>query len=91
MAMKKLLIISLALISLTLGQWGSLEHAFHSHAPGEQCDYCLSAKSLDHGLITTPVIPLSGNSVSTQAAGPLLTLAHRSYRYYSVRAPPLVS
>lgn len=89
--MKKLLIISLALISLTLGQLGSLEHAFHSHAPGEQCDYCLSAKSLDHGLISTPLIPVSGYNVSTQAASQQLTAGQRSHRYYSVRAPPLAS
>lgn len=86
--MKKLLIISLALISLTIGQLGSLEHAFHDHAPGEQCDYCLSAKSLDHGLITTPVIPLSGYSISAQAVTQPIVAAQRSHRHYLVRAPP---
>jgi hypothetical protein len=86
--MKKLLIISLALISLTLGQWGSLEHAFHKHVPGEQCDYCLSAKSLDHGLITTPLIAVGGYSITVEAASPLLLAGHRSHRHYPVRAPP---
>jgi len=88
MAMKKLIIISLALISLTLGQWGSLEHAFHQHAPGEQCDYCLSAKSLDHGLITTPVIPVSGYSISAQAVTHPIVATHSSHRHYPARAPP---
>ena len=86
--MKKLLIISLALISLTLGQLGSLEHAFHKHVPGEQCDYCLSAKSLDHGLITTPVITVSGYSISAQAVTQPIVAAHRTHRHYPVRAPP---
>ena len=88
MAMKKLLIISLALISLTLGQMGSLEHAFHEHAAGEQCDYCLSAKSLGHGLITSPVIPVSRYSISVQTDNPLLTRGHSSHRHYPTRAPP---
>lgn len=86
--MKKFLVISLALISLTLGQLGSLEHAFHKHVPGEQCDYCLSAKSLDHGLITTPVIAVSGYSISAQAVTQPIVAAHRSHRHYLVRAPP---
>jgi hypothetical protein len=87
--MKKLLIISLALISLTIGQLGSLEHAFHEHAPGEQCDYCLSAKSLGHGLITTLLIVAGGYSITVEAASPLLLAGQPGHRHYSVRAPPL--
>lgn len=86
--MKKLLIISLALISLTLGQWGSLEHAFHKHAPGEQCDICLSAKSLDHGLITLPALVVSTNTQAEHNTTVLYQVTGNSLRHYSARAPP---
>lgn len=87
--MKKLLIISLALISLTLGQWSSLEHVFHKHAPGEQCDICLSAKSLDHGLITLPALVVNNNTQAERNNVVLYQVTANSLRHYSARAPPV--
>lgn len=73
---------------LVLGQWGSLDHAYHDHETSEVCDYCLSAQSLDHAVTmsTLPVISTGDTQWSDEPAVELI--AKYTIYYYAARASP---
>lgn len=85
--MKHLHLIVLT-VTLLLSQWGTIDHVYQEHTAGEVCDFCISAKSLDHAVTS------SSQSIALikQMQRPeILAQASTSKsvtRYYAVRAPP---
>jgi hypothetical protein len=73
---------------LVLGQWGSLDHAYHDHETSEVCDYCLSAQPLDHAVttFTQPVISTGDPQWHDESAIELIT--KYTIHHYAARAPP---
>jgi len=85
--MKRLPLIVFTLI-LLLGQWGSLDHAYHEHNSGENCDYCISAKSLDNAINTSLNIVFSQSCHQCFSEPNHKSITLIDLRYYAVRAPP---
>ena len=85
--MKRLLLTFFALI-IILVQQGSLEHAYHEHAAGEICDYCLNSKSLDHFTVNSaqPVVHTVSLQWKFEYSHSVILTSHT--RYFSARAPP---
>ena len=85
--MKSLNLIILTII-LALGQWASLDHAYHDHQENEVCEYCLSIKPLEHTATGSSYhIPSSSHS---QWHFELVTTIDvlGSASYFAARAPP---
>lgn len=85
--MKRLNLIVLTLF-LILGQWSSLEHAFHEHQASEVCDYCLSKKPLEHLAVNSiqtffpTSIPQWQDELTPQV------YLNEKVSYFAARAPP---
>jgi len=85
--MSRLYITVLALI-LLLGQWSSIDHAYHQHDSAEACDYCLSAQTLDHAA-TPATLFVFAPSFKVFKSDLISELTFKShFRYFAARAPP---
>ena len=85
--MKRLPLIIFTLI-LLLGQWGSLDHAYHEHNSGENCDFCISAKSLDHAVSTSISLVFSQSCHQCFSEQINKSITKIDIHYYIARAPP---
>jgi hypothetical protein len=88
--MKRIHLIVFALV-LILGQWSSLEHAYHEHNSNEVCDYCLSIKPLDNAATNSAQAFVSNQISHNQDELTSGFIPSNLIRHFSVRAPPLYS
>lgn len=84
----KRLYLPILLLVLLLTQLGSLAHESHIHDSAENCDYCLSAKVLDHAV--TPAIQgvIPSSSFQSLAEPAWMGRSEKGFHYYTARAPP---
>lgn len=85
--MSRLYLLTFAFIML-LGQWGSLDHAYHQHDTGEVCDYCISSQALDHAIAPITLLVLTPSFEDFQPEQTEHQIANSHVRHYTVRAPP---
>lgn len=85
--MKRLHFIILA-TTLLLSQWGSIDHAFHAHQVGEVCDYCISAKALDHTVSSEIKDAVVVKQTFIQAELAQTSISKSFTPHYAARAPP---
>ncbi len=85
--MKSLNLIILTII-LALGQWASLDHAYHDHQENESCEYCLSIKPLEHAAAGTSYsVPSIGHTQWHYQLATTIDVS-ASVSYFAARAPP---
>jgi len=85
--MKSLSLILLTLF-LALGQWASIDHAYHDHQENEACEYCLSIKPLEHAAAGSSYPYLSSNYSQWYFELAITTDVIGSTSYFAARAPP---
>ena len=75
-------------VALLLSQWGTIDHVYTHHTAGEVCDYCVSAKSFDHAVISSFQITHVSKQTQTPAVLAQASIEKIASRYYATRAPP---
>ena len=85
--MKRLHLIILT-VTLLLSQWGSIDHVYTHHTAGEVCDYCVSAKSFDHAVISSFQVTHVSKQNQTPVVLAQASIEKIASRYYATRAPP---
>jgi hypothetical protein len=85
--MKRLHLLILT-ATLLLSQWGAIDHVYTHHSAGEVCDYCVSAKSFDHAVISSFQVTLVTKQIQTPVVLAQASIEKIASRYYATRAPP---
>ena len=85
--MKRLHLIILT-ATLLLSQWGTIDHVYTDHTAGDVCDYCVSAKSFDHAVISSFQVTHVTKQTQSSVVIAQTSIEKIASRYYASRAPP---